>query len=52
MSDRAMLTLRILRDPHTTSVDFFLAYTQDDVKSEICMELTIGFEVDGGHPRE
>ena len=31
---------------------FFLAYTQYDVKSEIFMELPIGFGFEGGHPRE
>ena len=38
------------RTPHTKSVDFFLAYTQADVKSEIFMEPPIGFGVEGGHP--
>ena len=33
MSSRAVLTLRILRELHTKSVDFFLAYTHADVKS-------------------
>ena len=28
---------------------FFLAYTQADVKSEIFMEIPIGFVVEGGH---
>ena len=31
---------------------FFLAYTQADVKSEIFMELPIGFRFEGDHPRE
>ena len=40
---RAMLTLIILRELHTKSVDFFLDYTQADVKLEISMELPIMF---------
>ena len=34
---RAILTLRILRNLHTKSVDFVLDYTQADVKLEIFM---------------
>ena len=30
---------------------FFLAYTRADIKSDIFMELPIGFVVEGGHPR-
>ena len=52
MSIRAMLTLTIIRELHTKSVDFVLAYTQADVKSEIFMELPIGFGVEGSHPKE
>ena len=52
MSVRAMLTLIILRDIHTKSVDFVLDYTQSGVKSEIFMELPIGFGIEGAHPRE
>ena len=37
MSIRAMLTPRILRELHIKLVDFFLAYTQAYVKSEIFM---------------
>ena len=51
MSVRAILTPSIIRVLHTKSVDFVLAYTQDDVTSEILMELPIGFRVEGGHPR-
>ena len=51
MSVRAMLTLSILREIHNKSV-FFLAYTHDDVKTEILMELPIGFGVEGAHPIE
>ena len=51
ISVRAMLTLSILQKIHTKSVDF-LAYTQDNVKSEIYMEIPLGFGVDGSHPRE
>ena len=47
-----MVTLVILRELHTKLVDCVLAYTQADVKSEIFMELTIGFGVEGYHPRE
>ena len=42
---RAMLTLLILRELHTKSVDSVLTYDQDDVKSYIFMELPIGFGV-------
>ena len=52
MSVISMLTLSILRDIHTKSVEFFLAYTQADVKTEIFTELTIGFRVEGNHSRE
>ena len=52
MSIRAVLTLRILRDKHTKSVDFFLDHTQDGVKSEIFIKLPIGFGVEGCHQRE
>ena len=50
MSVRAMITLTIIRDIHTKSVDFVLAYTKADVKTEIFMELPIGFGVEGSHP--
>ena len=50
MPVKAMLTLSILREIHTKSVDFVLAYTQVDVKSEIFMELPIDFGVEGDHP--
>ena len=40
---RAMITLSILKELHTKSVYFVLAYTQADVKPEILMELPIGF---------
>ena len=52
MSIRAMLTLSILREIHTKSVDFVLACTQADVKTEIFMEIPIGFGVEGYHPKE
>ena len=52
MSFRSILTLIIIREIHTKSVDFVLSYTQDTVKSEIFMELPIGFGVEGLHPRE
>ena len=52
MSVKAMLTLIILRELHTKSVYFVLTYNQADVKLEILMELPIGFEVEGDHPRE
>ena len=47
-----MLTLNILREVHTKSVNFSLAYTHADVKTEIFMELTIGLGLEGAHPRE
>ena len=49
---RAMLTLSVLQKLHTKSVDLFLAYTQADVKSEIYMEIPLGFIFDGDHPGE
>ena len=52
MSVRAMVTLIILRELHTKSVDFFLVYTQADVKTYILMELPIYFGVEGYHPIE
>ena len=50
MSVRSMLTLSILRELHTKSVYFVMTYTQSDVKTEIFMELFIGFGVEGSHP--
>ena len=41
MSVRAMITMSILREIYTKLVDFFLSYTQDDIKSGIFMELLI-----------
>ena len=52
MSVRAMLTLSIIRDIHTKLVDFFLAYTQTDVKTDIFMEFSIGFGFDWAHTQE
>ena len=52
MSVRSMLTLIILRDIHTKLIYFVLAYTQIDVKTDIFVELSIGFGVEGVHPRE
>ena len=46
-----MHTLIILRNLHTKSVGFVLAYTQADVKSEIFMEIPIRFGTEGDHPR-
>ena len=51
MSVRDMITLSIIRDLHTKSVYFFLAYTQVYEKTEIFMELPIDFGVEGAHPR-
>ena len=45
MSFRAIITLIILRELHTKSVDFVMAYNQTDVKQEIFMEVPIGFGV-------
>ena len=50
MHVRAMLTLIILRELQTKSVDLVLAYTQDDAKTDIFMELTIGFSVERTTP--
>ena len=52
MSVRAILNLSILRELHTKLVDFFLAYIQDYLKTEIFNELPIRFGVDGDHPIE
>ena len=52
VSVRDMLTLIIIIELHIKSVDFFLAYTQADVKTEIFMEFPIYFVVEGDHPRE
>ena len=49
MSGRSMLTLIIIRDIHTKSVDFVMSYTQADVKTEIFMELPIYFVVEEAH---
>ena len=46
------LLLLFSKKLRTKSVDFVLAYTQADVKSEIFMELPIGFGVERSHPRE
>ena len=51
ISARSILTISILRDIHTKSVDFILAYTQADEKLDIFMELPICFGVEGAHPR-
>ena len=51
MSVKAMLTLSILRELHTKSVDFVLVYTQTDLKIWIFMELPIGFGFEGDQPR-
>ena len=52
MSVRAILVLSIPIELHTNSVYFILAYTQADVKTDIFMELPIGFGVEGYHPIE
>ena len=49
MSVRPMLTLSILRELHTKSLNFVLTYTKDDAKTEIFMELPIGFGFEGAH---
>ena len=48
---RAMLTLSIIRELHTKSVDFVLAYTWVDVKTGIFLELPIGFGFEGSQSR-
>ena len=50
MSVRSILTKIIIRELHTKSVDFVLDYTQSNVKTEIFMEILIGFGVLGEHP--
>ena len=45
-----MLTLSILRELHTKSVDSFLEYDWADVETGIFIELPIGFVVEGVHP--
>ena len=52
MSVIYLLTLNILQEIHTKSVDFVLAYTQADVKSEIYMEIFLGFLVYVDQPIE
>ena len=52
ISVKAILTRSILRELQTKSVYFVLAYTQSDVKTEIFMELPIGFGVEVAHLRE
>ena len=47
-----MITLNVIRKLHTRYVYFFLAYTQDDIKSEISMQPPKGFGVEGDNPRE
>ena len=50
ISVRGMLTMSILQKFHTKSVDFVLAYSQSDVKSEIYMNTPLGFEVYVSYP--
>ena len=50
-SVRTMLTLIIIIELHTRSVNFLLYYTQADVKTETFMDLPIGFGVEGSHPK-
>ena len=52
MSVSATINLVIRIEIHTKSIVFLLAYTHVDVKSEIFMELPIGFGVEHSHPRE
>ena len=49
---RSMLNIIILGELHIKSVKTFLSYNQDDVKSDIFMELPICFGVEGSQPRE
>ena len=51
MSSRDTIALIILIYLHTNSVYFVLACPQANVKSEIFVELTIGFGGEGSHPR-
>ena len=43
MTDRDILNLITLRELHTKSVDFFMEYTQDDIKSKNCKGIPIVF---------
>ena len=52
VSIRAIITQIILRELHTKSVGFVLAYTQAEVTSEIFMGIPIIFGVERFHPRE
>ena len=45
---RAILDLSILSELHTKPIYNFLAYSQDDVKTDIFMELPIRFGVEWG----
>ena len=45
MSVISMLDLSIIIEFHNKSVYFVLVYTQDDVKTDIFLELPIGFAV-------
>ena len=45
MSVRIMLTLAAIKNLHTKSIDFVLAYPQADLDVEIYMELPQGFNV-------
>ena len=47
----AMLTISIIIEIHTKSVDFVLAHTEADVKKDIFIEIPISFLVEGTYPR-
>ena len=46
MSFRIMLTLAAIKNLHTKSIDFLLAYPQADVDVDIYMELPQGFNME------
>lgn len=45
-SIRIMLTLSVIKNLHTRSIDFTLAYPQADVEVPIFMDIPVGFKVD------
>ncbi len=48
ISIRMMLTLAIIRDLYTTSIDFTLAFPQADIETTIYMDIPLGCEVPEG----
>lgn len=48
VSIRMMLTLAIIRDLYTTSIDFTLVFPQADIETTIYMDILLGCEVPEG----